>query len=78
MVRFIIFNINSFSFASNSFTFQYGQIYYELILNRQFNNELILHSNMVRFIIKYEYVRNGVKYGFTFQYGQIYYKNRGC
>ena len=32
MVRFIMFNINSFSLASNSFTFQYGQIYYISLL----------------------------------------------
>ena len=29
MVRFIMFNISSLSRASNSFTFQYGQIYYD-------------------------------------------------
>ena len=78
-----------------SFTFQYGQIYYnsvcasvfailaiyipiwlDLLYGRSnFGNieRSYLHSNMVRFIMRYCVLRYEVMFLFTFQYGQIYY-----
>ena len=51
MVRFII-NMNMLEMALNTaFTFQYGQIYYQLLAEILEAVLIHLHSNMVRFII---------------------------
>ena len=76
MVRFIISEEGFGSTPYAAFTFQYGQIYYEIKIETVRNKEMNLHSNMVRFII---FEKLGVDSGnveFTFQYGQIYYKRR--
>ncbi len=59
--------------GASQFTFQYGQIYYKIILRHRSQGVKNLHSNMVRFIIMY--IKPNTTYGgqFTFQYGQIYY-----
>ena len=73
MVRFIIGD-KALAEAKNwLFTFQYGQIYYRPLINKDFLKVKYLHSNMVRFIIK---VGQNIEIDpetFTFQYGQIYY-----
>ena len=55
------------------FTFQYGQIYYELLNSASVVESSDLHSNMVRFIIDDNSIIQIAKSQFTFQYGQIYY-----
>ena len=77
MVRFIIRSQFLCWHRNNVFTFQYGQIYYEI--EERINNVLqdILHSNMVRFIICFSLPKKNKAskslFNFTFQYGQIYY-----
>ena len=52
MVRFIILTTVGSLGATTTFTFQYGQIYYEIQkLNKEYS-QIHLHSNMVRFIIR--------------------------
>ena len=52
MVRFII-KVGTYATGSaDTFTFQYGQIYYEIKEDEAKKEDTNLHSNMVRFIIK--------------------------
>ena len=57
----------------DSFTFQYGQIYYTSSFRFHHILRLDLHSNMVRFIIIHKMTVYRWLKKFTFQYGQIYY-----
>ena len=57
------------------FTFQYGQIYYSLQTSLKLFFTSYLHSNMVRFIMKFYFIKKRGLKKFTFQYGQIYYLN---
>ena len=53
MVRFIIRIEAEIKYWHKSFTFQYGQIYYNRRKNRKITKINNLHSNMVRFIIRF-------------------------
>ena len=75
MVRFIIEDINQVGQEIEAFTFQYGQIYYVVLLYIMPPISPNLHSNMVRFIIHTKPFYKCDEYLFTFQYGQIYYFN---
>ena len=75
MVRFIIPIPQILTNKKEKFTFQYGQIYYEIEARERIHNLMNLHSNMVRFIIDKAAQEIQKMYGFTFQYGQIYYCN---
>ena len=57
MVRFIIRNYKKRGALKMQFTFQYGQIYYELNNKIEKIEQTYLHSNMVRFIIDLEKVK---------------------
>ena len=74
MVRFIIVSIKVIPLSLDSFTFQYGQIYYYLNNLKYIRDNPNLHSNMVRFIIREIYAQGTAEDEFTFQYGQIYYR----
>ena len=52
MVRFIIIEMMALEIAIKIFTFQYGQIYYNNEEKGENTQEIDLHSNMVRFIMK--------------------------
>ena len=73
MVRFIMFNISSFSLVSISFTFQYGQIYYPSFAKppAPFYEIYIPIWLDLLLNVRLHLLKNLQK--FTFQYGQIYY-----
>ena len=52
MVRFIIYSLAHNSSAAQTFTFQYGQIYYIRNWHDYQVDQKNLHSNMVRFIMQ--------------------------
>ena len=74
MVRFIINEVITALGSAIAFTFQYGQIYYDIRIAGRTTAEIDLHSNMVRFIIQILGEPMGIPISFTFQYGQIYYR----
>ena len=76
MVRVIITDLEKLNVIEETFTFQYGQIYYYMERKNLIGLCLNLHSNMVRFIIGVQAFDDAVRTRFTFQYGQIYYPFR--
>ena len=73
MVRFIIITSPGIKSSEYTFTFQYGQIYYDAGGADLIKANYYLHSNMVRFIMIGVNRFRCYVYQFTFQYGQIYY-----
>ena len=73
MVRFIIITSPGIKSSEYTFTFQYGQIYYDAGGADLIKANYYLHSNMVRFIISETVPSSFSVQTFTFQYGQIYY-----
>ena len=73
MVRFIIYIYNSLDILYISFTFQYGQIYYDNQLSQQIVDIKIYIPIWLDLLCDCQLYFKRLRKAFTFQYGQIYY-----